>query len=661
MMRTPTLAVLALLGLVACDVDSDGDGVAAQFDCDDTNPDINEDAEEICDGLDNNCDGRIDNQTTDAPTFYADFDRDGYGDPEATTSDCRFDPETGGPDPDFEPFGYVRDNTDCDDALKTVNPEAEERCDGIDNNCDGDVDGDDAIDKLTWYADSDDDGFGDAESTTEACDQPTGHVDNDLDCDDTTDASNPSADEICDGSDNDCDGDVDEDDAIDASAWYLDMDEDGFGDPDTSVFACAAPEGYLADNTDCNDEAAEANPDGTEVCDGLDNDCDSTTSEAGTVSLNGSTESWDSIQSAINGASDGDTVYVCEGTWNEWISINVGLTLVGGGGSEAVILDGMSEDNGSVITVLTPSAVTIEGFTVQNGYNPGEESAGGISAGYTTGDLTLRDVVVDGNEGFTGGLIGPLEGTTIIEDSRFTNNMGYYGGGLVMNSGSLTDVRILDNEAYVGGGAFFLEGDITLENTRIISNYAEAAGGGIVVVSGATVDGGEVLNNLSDDEAGGVFLDGEISNMDIRGNRATDYGGGVYMSAESDVDALIDSCTIDGNKAPYGAGIAGDSHDFTVQNSDIINNEASATGGGIWNDGGLITIETCAIEGNTATAGGGMHQVSGTATVTTSDWGTAADANDNDPDDIYTDASETAWTTFGTGESFICSTDGDCT
>ena len=68
-------------------------------------------------------------------------------------------------------------------------------------------------------------------------------------------------------------------------SWYADSDGDSYGDINVSVVDCAQPSGYVTDNTDCDDSEATVNPGETEVCDGLDNDCDTLIDE-------GLTQSW---------------------------------------------------------------------------------------------------------------------------------------------------------------------------------------------------------------------------------------------------------------------------------------------------------------------------------------------------------------------------------
>lgn len=110
-------------------VDADGDGYEEGEDCDDADAAVNPGAAEICDGLDNDCDGEIDNQASDALTFYSDSDGDGFGDGESPVLACALSE------------GLVEDATDCNDLDGAVSPGAQELgCDGVDNDCDGGID-----------------------------------------------------------------------------------------------------------------------------------------------------------------------------------------------------------------------------------------------------------------------------------------------------------------------------------------------------------------------------------------------------------------------------------------------------------------------------------------------------------------------------------------
>lgn len=100
------------------------------------------------------------------------------------------------------------------------------------------------------------------------------------DCDDADSAVSPAAEERCDGVDNDCDGRTDED-AVDAASWYVDADQDGFGDPATAASDCEQPEDAVATAGDCDDADATVWPGAAEVCgDGVVNDCDGTEKDA---------------------------------------------------------------------------------------------------------------------------------------------------------------------------------------------------------------------------------------------------------------------------------------------------------------------------------------------------------------------------------------------
>ena len=208
---------------------------------------------EICDGKDNDCDGEVDEQLG-ATTC-------GFGACEHTVPNCQ------------------------DGQLQLCNPYAgmsPEICDGTDNDCDGAED-----EEWPELKQPCAEGLGEClalglivcleDGGGTMCDAVPGLEES----------------EVCDGKDNDCDGDVDEelagvaeqcnelDDNCDGQVdegvqevYYLDDDGDDYGDPGLTTQACSAPEGYVSDNTDCDDGNAAVNPGADEVENGIDDDCD---------------------------------------------------------------------------------------------------------------------------------------------------------------------------------------------------------------------------------------------------------------------------------------------------------------------------------------------------------------------------------------------------
>jgi len=250
------------------DVDGDGEPPVAcgGLDCDDTDPDVNPSAPEVCgNDIDEDCDG--------APN---DLDCDEVYSIEQGGLDCddldrRIGPnavEVCGNDVDEDCDGAANDldcdgvvsieqgGLDCDDRDPARNPLRREACNGVDDDCNGMLDGPGEDDDLDGYAD---------ECAGEAS----------TDCDDLDARTHVGAEEVCDGLDNDC--------IIDGvrrlgGGARAELSEDADGDrhssPNADCYEVADDGTPFFPRDDCDDANAGVHPGAFESCDGLDNDCD---------------------------------------------------------------------------------------------------------------------------------------------------------------------------------------------------------------------------------------------------------------------------------------------------------------------------------------------------------------------------------------------------
>lgn len=160
------------------------------LDCDDERSEVYPGAgPDICDTIDQDCDGSVDEDG--AVALYLDQDNDGFGTGEALVT-CLVIP------------GYIEVDGDCDDSEATAYPGAEELCDAIDNDCNGTAD---EVIRATCYTDADDDGFGSPATARPSCEATCGAGSTEVggDCIDDDPEVFPGAIENCDGLDNDCD------------------------------------------------------------------------------------------------------------------------------------------------------------------------------------------------------------------------------------------------------------------------------------------------------------------------------------------------------------------------------------------------------------------------------------------------------------------------
>ena len=648
--------------------DADSDGVDASIDCDDFNPNVFPDAIEICDGLDNDCDGAIDDADTNfegGTTYFADSDLDGFGDETVSAEACD------------APLGYTLVIGDCDDTNPLIYPEAPEICDGIDNDCDGLIDdADELTSGNTFYSDADDDGYGDELNTIIACDLPEeGYVENSDDCDDTDPLTNPDAQEVCGGGDNNCDGLTDDDDPdVDLSTiidYFLDNDGDGYGLDSSSIESCSPPEGYSEVGGDCNDSEANINPLALEICDGIDNDCDffsdddddsldQSTALAFYEDLDG--DGYGVPSSTVlfcspppgyadNSSDCNDTpgigagIYpgateTCDGVDNDCdgngdIAGTVGLLPINN-----AVIDLTTEFTGTSNSPATPIvsdegelrlcdgvyfinatlqesiALTASGTVVLDGGNQGSV----ISIDSSNVDVSIDGVLIQNGEGSGAGLSNAVNNgggihcfgysSLTISNTVFSNN----------NAGS-------GNDYGYGGALASIYCDLFISDSEFLGNTA--GGGGGLFVEKANVDLSDSLFhfNLSTDLGGAIMVDSPVvtssfsaSNLEFIENSA-DYGGAVSLLY---VDSVLINILLNGNyAASAGGGFHVFSGSFDGEQLSIEDNVAGAIGGAMFIGAGnsydpptssIVTDST--IIGNVGGSyGGGIAYLEGTHAI----------------------------------------------
>jgi len=620
------------------DADGDGEGagdpiascdqdfgtVANDDDCDDSNSSIHSEVTiEACDDVDNDCDGLIDEldpDLQDSARWYSDNDSDGYG-----LAGSAFVPDCG------DRPGMSNTEGDCNDDDDTVHPNAIEQCDGLDNDCDGNI---------VKEEDGDNDLY-------RACN----------DCDDADPLVNPSAPELCNGIDDNCDGGIDENSAIDAPQHFTDADGDGYGVDAEASFHCALPAGFSDAGGDCDDTDGAVNPAATEVwyddvdqdCDGNDDDqdgdgadalasggtdCDDT--NAGIAPhiaedwYNGIDENCDgqdddqdndgflladdcndtndtvwlttarvpsevaSLNTARNQMCGGGTIILEEGDHFFNFVFSKNLTLAGEGTDKTFFYGRMTSSDGKDAAV---HSLTLNGAGVTSN-----------SCIYTSnGTLEIRDVVLErcsSSGGDGGGGLRARNTTVDIDglDLISNNGVGDGGGARFTNSqGVVRNVYGTDNIARRGGGFYVRDSSIAFENIEFEHNQQTVDGGGGLYMhdNDSTIDGLILLNNNVKNGGGGLHLQnftGTISNFVIRNhNSVQDIGAGIRANIGS---FTLENGQLYGNRtARYTAGTAfyGENvDDLIVRDVLMHSNEGSGTGGGAPNNlDGVFSCYKC--------------------------------------------------------------------
>ena len=517
--------------------DQDGDGFAGTasvalgcapgadwypvaLDCNDGDADLSPTATEVCDLVDQDCDGRIDDEPDPADPFalplWPDADGDGDGDPAATSViGC------------LAVFGLADDATDCDDADPLRSGRESEQCgDGIDNDCDTWVDAADPDIGMTWFADADGDGFGDPNAALAVCGgsgSPTGFVEFGTDCDDSDPSASPSMAEVCgNGQDDDCDGAADDGcpGAPTCVGWqWLDDDNDGYGDRlGVPVFDCDAILHYIPNGADCDDKNGMAVP--TRV--------QPTTNAAFLTEIANGGCRYVSLDPAVAYAVDGVVPPANASLYLESLDPSQPSTLdIGAGGgfvlsaaSASVTLSGVAVSSADTAAgwvgalSMTSATFTVVGSTV----DLAATGSGTLGFSTSSGVLRLFGVTVNGAGGAEAGTAVQVTGTgaltsddLVIRDATSTHpttpasvqiapntawSVGGWrversapvvlAGGVGAGTATITAVEVLDSP---GVGIAYTGSHSKLTGTELV-----VAGSGSHGLTAAPVTAGWVLN-----------------------------------------------------------------------------------------------------------------------------------------------------------------------
>lgn len=180
--------------------------------------------------------------------------------------------------------------------------------------------------------------------------------------------------------------------------YYEDADGDGYGNPDVWVTGTSQPDGYVIDNTDCDDNDASINPVAKEIDDGIDNNCNDQIDELCNIKV---PEDYETIQEAIQAASNGCMILVNDGVYKENIDfINKAITLKSVNDPVKTIINGNAD--GSVVTFSSGEGEdsVLDGFTIINGFT--SSYGGGITCDNSSSP-TIINCNINGNFAFFGG------------------------------------------------------------------------------------------------------------------------------------------------------------------------------------------------------------------------------------------------------------------
>jgi len=339
------------------------------------------------------------------------------------------------------------------------------------------------------------------------------------------------------------------------------------------------------------------------------------------------------IQSAVDLAVDGDTVWVTNGVYDAGSRVAAGEALASRlcitnavvvrsvNGAGATTIAGAPGSNGgldadAVRGVYLNGGASLFGFLVTNGYTS-DDAADGCGAGVWIGkDCTVSNCVIRGNVADWDGGGAFLDRHATLVQCTLSGNQAHAGGGAYLDSysGEITDCVVSNNSAIsygAQGGGLFIHGYSEALRCTVVDNFSNEDGGGLYFWDDGTATDCLIERNRADDGAGvylhGGYWAGRLLDCTIRQNAATGYGGGLFVQTGTEVTA----CMITSNSAGYYGGGTYFDQGGTLDGCVLAGNTAAHQGGGAYlkEDG---TLRSCTISQNSASGyGGGVRTLDG--------------------------------------------------